>query len=91
MLDEVGAQGLVLALLGRRRFEEEALRLAYIKWLSVRHIYTLLHWKFMSSGEVYKSNAATRQRPTHIGKTLNAIVPRARRAKDRWKNNKPYN
>jgi len=27
LLDEVGAQGLVLALFGRRRFEEEALRI----------------------------------------------------------------
>ena len=59
VLDEVGAQGLVLALLGRRRFEEEALRLAYVKWLSVRHICTVLHCAFMSSGAQHKSDAAT--------------------------------
>ena len=59
VLDEVSAQGLVLALPGRRRFEEEALRLAYVKWLSVRHICTVLHCAFMSSGAQHKSDAAT--------------------------------
>ena len=59
VLDEVGAKGLVLALLGRRRLEEEALRLAYVKWLSVRHICTVLHCAFMSSGAQHKSDAAT--------------------------------
>jgi hypothetical protein len=43
VFDEVSAQGLVLALLGRRRLEEEARRIAYVKWLSVRHLSTVLH------------------------------------------------
>ena len=53
LLDEVSAQGFVLALLCRGGLEEESSRIAYVYWLSDRHVTNLVHRKAMSrySGE----------------------------------------
>ena len=48
LLDEVGTQGFVLALLCRGGFEEESSRIAYVYWLSDRHANTLVHGMAMS-------------------------------------------
>ena len=43
LLDEVGTQGFVLALLCRGGFEEESSRIAYVFRLSDRHDNNLVH------------------------------------------------
>jgi hypothetical protein len=42
-LDEVSAEGLVLALFGQGGFEEEVARICYIEWCSDSHINTMPH------------------------------------------------